>query len=154
GANANWTNTANWNPASAPANGDTLVFPAGQPRLLNTNNLNGLVLNQIAFSGAAGGSNLYNIYGNSFILTNSIQATNHANNWIYNDIALSNSLGVGSIVINVGTNNTLLLLGMLSGNIGVNMTGGGSLYYYGRSNSYSGTTTIEAGNLTFGVTNA
>ena len=47
GANADWNNSANWGFAGTPANGDTLIFPASQPNLLNTNNIAGLTLNQI-----------------------------------------------------------------------------------------------------------
>src|SRR5437899_8510424 len=73
GANANWNNSANWGFAGVPANGDTVVFPAGQPNLLNTNNLVGLILNQIRFAGAGGG---YDIRGNGLTITNTISVTN------------------------------------------------------------------------------
>src|SRR5580698_10830761 len=75
GANANWNNSANWGFAGVPGNGDTVIFPASQPNLVNTNNITSLVLNQIRFAGAGGG---YDIKGNAFTLTNSIVATNTA----------------------------------------------------------------------------
>src|SRR5262245_43269485 len=52
GSSANWNDSANWGFAGTPANGDTLIFSAAQPRLANTNNIPGLVLNQIRFVGA------------------------------------------------------------------------------------------------------
>ena len=73
GANANWNNSANWGFAGMPGNGDTLIFPASQPDLVNTNNIPGLTLNQIIFAGPGGG---YDIRGNAFTLTNNIEATN------------------------------------------------------------------------------
>src|ERR1039457_639294 len=73
GANAYWNNSANWGFAGIPGNGDTVIFPASQPNELNTNNIAGLVLNQIRFAGAGGG---YDLRGNAFTLTDSIWATN------------------------------------------------------------------------------
>ncbi|HKX60759.1 MAG TPA: autotransporter-associated beta strand repeat-containing protein, partial [Verrucomicrobiae bacterium] len=58
---------------TAPVDGDTLVFPAGSARLLNTNDLSGLQLTAIRFSGAGGG---YQLYGNGVNVTNSITSTN------------------------------------------------------------------------------
>ncbi len=52
GTDANWNNIANWGYSGTPANGDTLVFPAGQPNLANTNNLVSLTVSQIRFVGA------------------------------------------------------------------------------------------------------
>src|SRR5262245_36763592 len=87
GANANWNTSANWGGAGTPANGDTLVFPGGAANLVNTNNLAGLTLSQIRFTGASGA---YSIRGNSFTLTNSILATNTAgSSTLGNDITLS-----------------------------------------------------------------
>ena len=57
GANANWTNSANWGGAT-PGNGDTLIFPGGAAKLLNTNNIANLTLNQIRFTGASSLSDL------------------------------------------------------------------------------------------------
>ena len=55
GSSANWSDSGNWGFAGTPVTGDTLVFPAAQPRLVNTNNIAGLTLNQIRFAGASGG---------------------------------------------------------------------------------------------------
>src|SRR5580704_13948400 len=64
---------ANWRFVGTPNSGDTLIFPASQPDLVNTNNIAGLTLNQIIFAGPGGG---YDIRGNPFTLTNNIEATN------------------------------------------------------------------------------
>ena len=53
GANANWNNIANWGFVGTPTNGDTLIFSASQPNLINTNNIAGLTLNKSASSAAA-----------------------------------------------------------------------------------------------------
>src|ERR1041385_8887257 len=86
GVNANWNISANWGFVGTPTNGDTLIFPASQPNLVNTNNIGGLILNQIRFVGAGGG---YAVYGNSFTLTNGIAATNTVGaNLVSNNITL------------------------------------------------------------------
>ena len=42
GTTANWNDSGNWGFVGIPANGDTVIFSASQPRLLNTNNIAGL----------------------------------------------------------------------------------------------------------------
>ena len=149
GANANWNNSANWGFAGVPGNGDTVIFPASQPNLINTNNITSLVLNQIRFAGAGGG---YDIRGNAFTLTNSIVATNTAGaNIIENTITLATATNV-LIVVSNGV--SLTFEGNLgsSGTVGVNKAGLGTLVYQGpNNNTYSGTTLISAGTLDLNV---
>ena len=141
GSTANWSDIGNWGFAGVPANGDTLIFPAAQPRLANTNNFAGLTLNQIRFVGASGG---YDIRGNSFTLTNSILATNSAGaNILENIIALATT----DVTVNVASGATLTLQGNLSGSVGLTKTGAGTLRYSGFQNFYSGTTRVNAGTL-------
>jgi autotransporter-associated beta strand protein len=145
GANANWNNSANWGFAGTPGNGDTLIFPASQPNLLNTNNIGGLVLNQIRFVGTSGG---YDIRGNSFSLTNSsgIEATNTAGlNTVENNIAFTTA---PTNTIDVGAGATLYLQGALSGSVAVEKSGTGTLRFLGTGNNvYTGSTTVNAGLL-------
>ena len=146
GANANWNNSANWGFAGTPANGDTLIFSASQPNLLNTNNIAGLTLNQIRFAGAGGG---YDIRGNAFTLTNSIMATNTAGaNTIENNITLATS----AVRIVVSNGVSLTLDGNLNGSVGVNKAGLGTLTYQGPGdNTYTGTTLVSGGTLQLNV---
>ena len=51
GVDANWSTAGNWD--TAPVNGDTIVFAAGQARMTNTDDLTGLTLAGITIS--AGG---------------------------------------------------------------------------------------------------
>jgi len=140
--NANWNDSGNWGFAGTPASGDTLIFPASQPKLSNTNNIAGLTLNQIRFAGPSGG---YAIYGNSFTLTNGIAATNAAGaNTINNDIAI----GVTNAVVNVSATASLNLNGQISGSFGVTKTGTGTLQYAGGvGNTYAGATRVNTGTL-------
>ncbi len=142
GANAYWNNSANWGFAGIPANGDTVVFPASQPDLLNTNNIAGLTLNQIRFVGAGGG---YDIRGDAFTLTNSIIATNTAGaNIIENYITLATA----DVLMVVSNGVSLTLEGQISGSVGVNKAGLGTLTYQGSgSNPYTGTTLVSGGTL-------
>jgi len=142
GVNANWNNSANWGFVGTPATGDTLIFPSGQPNLVNTNNILGLTLNRISFAGGAGG---YVIWGNSVTVTNGIFATNTAGaNFVTNNIALSGA----TQTINVGSGATLTLAGVLSGSVGATKLGTGTLIYSGgAANTYSGDTTVGAGTL-------
>ncbi|HTY87182.1 MAG TPA: autotransporter-associated beta strand repeat-containing protein [Candidatus Acidoferrum sp.] len=145
GANANWNNSANWGGAGTPQNFDTLIFPAGQPNQTNTNNLANLNLNQIVFNGAGGG---YSIYGNAFMVTNSLVATNTTGaNTIYNNLTFSNA----NITILVSNGVSLNLAGSLGGSVFVsNVTkiGLGTLTYSGSTaNSYTNLTTVKEGEL-------
>ena len=141
GASANWTDTGNWGFAGTPATGDTLIFPAAQPRLVNSNNIVGLTLNQVRFVGASGG---YAIFGNAITVTNGIEATNTAGINV-----ISNSITLGSptdLVVNVATGAKLFLGGTLSGSVGLIKTGGGTNTLGGGfSNTYGGPTTVSNG---------
>jgi len=138
GANAYWNNSANWGFAGVPANGDTVIFSASQPNELNTNNIVGLVLNQVRFVGAGGG---YDIRGNSFTVTNNIEATNTVGgNTIENNIILAGTDQSVDVAL------SLTLSGVLSGSVGLIKNGVGTLLLNGPlSNTYGGTTTVNAG---------
>ena len=140
GANSYWNNSANWGFAGIPTNGDTLIFPASQPNLLNTNNIAGLVLNQIRFVGAGGG---YDLRGNAFTVTNNIEATNTSGaNTIENYITFSNVDQSMDVTV------SLTLSGVLSGPVGLVKNGTGTLQLNGPlSNTYGGTTTVNSGLL-------
>ncbi len=142
----NWGDSANWGFAGTPTNGDTLVFPAAQPRPANTNNLASLVLAEVRFAGAGGG---YAIYGNAFTLTNRLAATNTAGaNTIFNNVTLSTA----NLTVDVASSASLTLSGQLAGTVGLTKAGAGTLTYaYSSSNPYSGTTRVNAGVLQLNV---
>jgi hypothetical protein len=117
-ASGNWSAVANWS-AGVPGNGDTVVFPVGVARPVNTNDLTDLVLSQIQFQGSN-----YVIYGNAFTLTNSLASANLAGtNLLYPALTLSNA----DITLNVGAGANLILRGALSGTVGVTKIGPGTL---------------------------
>lgn len=118
-----------------------MVFPAGQPRLSNTNNIASLTLNQIRFAGAGGG---YAIFGNAITITNGIEATNSAGiNVVSNNITLGSPT---DFVVDVATGAKLFLGGTLSGTVGLIKNGGGTNTLGGGfSNTYLGATTVSNG---------
>jgi hypothetical protein len=141
GSSGNWSDSGNWGFAGTPATGDTLIFPAAQPRLNNTNNIAGLTLNQVRFVGASGG---YAIFGNSVTITNGIEATNSAGaNVLSNNIVLGSA---GVFLVDVATGAKLVLGGTLSGTPGLLKIGGGTNTLAGGfSNTYGGPTTTTNG---------
>jgi autotransporter-associated beta strand protein len=142
----NWNDSANWGFVGTPNSGDTLIFSASQPRLTNTNNISNLVLNQIRFVGAGGG---YVINGQGFTVTNNIEATNTAGaNLISNNIVMASA---GDFVVDVGPGAVLTLGGVLSGSVGLVKASPGVLILSGpQSNTYGGTTTVNAGQVELG----
>ena len=138
GGNAYWSNSANWGFVGTPGNGDTVIFSASQPNLLNTNDIAGLTLNRIVFVGPGGG---YDIRGNAFTLTNNIEATNSAGaNTIENNITLAGADQIVDVTV------SLTLSGVLSGSVGLIKNGAGTLLINGPfSNTYGGTTTVNSG---------
>lgn len=144
GGNGFWNNSGNWGFAGVPANGDTVIFPGGAAELTNTNNLVGLTLNQIRFVGSSGG---YNIWGNGFTITNGILATNTIG---ANAIDLTNAVTIGLQDLNIVVSNsaTLTIDCSLNGTHGLVKNGNGVLELAGPfSNTYGGTTTINAGTV-------
>jgi len=139
GGDGNWSNPFNWSPVQTPANGDTVLFPAFALHQVNTNNIPGLTLNQICFAGPGGG---YDILGNAFTLTNGIEATNTSGvNILENNITLAGTDQTVDVTLSLTSE------GIWSGSVGVIKTGSGTLTYSGDHNSYTGTTTVNAGLL-------
>lgn len=142
GGNGNWSNSANWGGVGTPGNGDTIVFPGGASRLINTNDIPGLILSDIRFTGNSGG---YNISGSAFTLTNSISSTNTAGaNTINNNITVT----LSNTIVNVGSGILLSLDGNLNGVGGMMTTNTGTLEFSGLPpNSFTGTMWVSGGLL-------
>jgi autotransporter-associated beta strand protein len=147
---SNWSDIQNWGFAGTPAAGDTLIFPAAQPRLNNTNNLGALTLNEVRFVGAGGG---YTIYGGALTVTNRIQATNTAGaNSLFNDLVLT----LTNLPVNVSNGVSLTFGGSQTGVGGFVKNGTGTLTLDGAdsANSYAGDTVVNEGTLQLGAYNA
>lgn len=144
GANGNWNDSANWNFAGIPTNGDTLVFQ-GTSGVNNTNNIANLTLNQIRFN--SGG---FNLYGDAFTLTNDIIAANTSGVDTINPSVTNDVAGLGIIVSNAAS---LTLSGTINGPGSLTFTGSGTLTFNGASpNTYAGATVVNGGTLLLGKT--
>jgi len=142
GPGGNWSLIDNWGSAGVPASGDTLIFTVPQPNQITTNDIPGLVLNQIKFIGASGG---YIIRGNSFTVTNGIFATNKAG---ANAITNAITFAPPNVTVFVNSNASLALGGVLSGTSGLTKTGLGTLSFSGSgANTYTGPTVVNGGQL-------
>lgn len=143
-----WSASGNWT-GGAPVSGEAapmiLIFPAGASRLTNTNNISGLVVDQLNISATncvlhgsgvgtnitfSGGSGLaYAIGGSNTLLAADLK------------IALS-----GSVLLAVSNNCTIQAV--LQGSGGVTLTGGGALLLNNASdNLFSGTASVLDGTL-------
>jgi autotransporter-associated beta strand protein len=139
-ANANWSTAANWDGnTAAPAAGDSLVFD-GASGLSTLNDLApGRLVTGITFKSGAGA---FVISGNSITLGGNIQDQSTASQTIGIGLALDTTHEV-----NVISGGTLTLGGVISGSaVGLTKTGLGTLRLTA-ANSYTGTTTINAGTV-------
>ncbi len=147
GQTARWSDASNWQGNSAPQpneTGATLVFPAGGARLNSSNDVPGLALSQITFSGAN-----YILSGtNALILEAGAGDTLIAT-------GISNRVMVPLILqatnsFSIATNAALCLAGKLSGPGAFVLKGGGLLALApkaGVDNAYLGTAQVVAGTL-------
>jgi fibronectin-binding autotransporter adhesin len=143
GATANWSDPNNWSfQPMPPTNGDTLIFPPFQPRPNNTNDIASLTLDQIRILGSN-----YILNGNAFTLTNSLVMTNVGLSGASIIEVASLNLGTTDLNTLVGSGATLTLGTIVNGAAGIVKTGPGTLHYSGDHNSYTGTTTVNAGTL-------
>lgn len=160
-SNALWSDPGNWG-GTAPVAGDDLFFPGGASNLSNNNDFAaGTSFNSITFSGASGG---YNLGGNSINLANGITTSNASGyNTVSLNVTLASSqtfnlsaeldlngnldLGPNTLTVNL-IGPTCFFQGAISGTGGIIKEGTAELVFSGPSaNSYSGTTTVNAGNL-------
>lgn len=161
-SSANWNLRDNWGGVAVPANGDTVVFPSGAARLVNSNNIAGLRLHEIQFLGLGGG---FNLRGMSLAVSNGITVAADALNTLsvasvtlHGSLALSVASG-GQLTLNsdlvlFNSNLTLAgagdfsLRGAISGNGDVIKSGSGYVTFFGeKDNTYRGTTIVNAGTL-------
>src|SRR5262249_30741083 len=143
GTNNLWSNHANWMPAgtdTVPKSGDTLAFPVGAQQLGNQNDIQGLVLRQIIFTGPG-----YDISGNGVSLTAGITTPvgggNQASDTIEFGITTTQPQG-----FNVGTGFTLLLNGGITVASKLTLDGSGTLQLGGQS-TVSGELDVNHGTL-------
>jgi len=140
----NQLGNTNWAFDVLPHNGDNLVFPASSQHHSNTNNLSGLVINNITLQYSFGG-NAITLNGN---LTDSSSNNESVNQFV---MTLTLSAGAHTFTINLPSSSTAstVLLGQINesgGAASLTKEGPGQLLFRS-NNSYTGVTTVNAGIL-------
>ena len=161
---SDWSRLANWDTGTAPVDGDTLVFPAGSLRLNNNNDIAGLQLTAIRFSGAGGG---YVLGGNGVVLANGITATNSAGANSFNlaritlganlfftvaqngaELTIRSEVRLNSFDLTCNTVGDLTLSGVITGTGNLFKNNNSTLTLNGpAANTYAGDTFVNGGVL-------
>lgn len=163
---ANWSTAANWTPSGVPLDGDDLSFPAGALNPVNNNDIVDLRVATLQFSGAAGG---FTLSGNAITITNGVVAANTAGLNILSFSTITNAtsqtwtvdsggtldvnanivlIGGGTFTVNNDFNVTLDGTISGSGALLKSSSGTGTLFLRSSANNtYTGTTTVNAGIL-------
>jgi len=117
GDGTTFSDTANWGSGAAPQDGDVLTFSVAglsAQKVLN-NDISGLSLAGITFSGNADSYFSYTLQGNPLTLTGTVQNTSTGANADYSVPVIQNNLTLGSNVtvnkVNIGTTGTTLNVG-------------------------------------------
>jgi hypothetical protein len=135
-----WSDTGNWTggpPASD--NQAALVFPNGAANLTNTNDLTGLSLSSVTFSGSG-----YDITGNGVQLQTAGSVAN-SNPTGTNEIDLAFALLNTATLNSASASTTLTLGGVLSGTADVTVSGNGAVVFSGsQPNTYTGNTNVNS----------
>jgi fibronectin-binding autotransporter adhesin len=137
-----WNNALNWSGA-APVAGDTLIFGTGAMNETNENNLAANIkLASLVFQSSG-----YSITGNAIELSGGLDAGNTVVG--ADAIALNIALTASQTFDVDGPSDLMQLQGVVSGaGLGVTKSGTGTLLYSGTAaNTYTGTTTVSAGEL-------
>lgn len=147
-----WSNPNNWAGLAAPTPGEanvTIVFPNNNAPKVTTNDIVGLNVAHLQFSGSnyvVHGKPAGNVLGlqSDGLLGWSIIASRNGNSFAATSpLALHNNG-----IINVATNCTLTTLAPISGSGGFTKNGPGKLEFNaGTANTYSGSTTVTDGEL-------
>ncbi len=160
-ADGKWSDAANWSTGQVPQNGNAVVFPSGVSSTTLTNDISGLSLASITFTG-----NNYTISGDDVSVDHAIDASNATGtNTLGLNVTLTNNTfvnvgGSGSSLTLTGTINdggynliggggagTITVSGIVSGSGGLTDNSAGSLVLTA-ANTYSGNTTLNSGTLT------
>ena len=129
-SSALWSDPNNWSPASVPTNGETLLFPpVAVTHLMSTNDLPGLVLNSVLFTGSG-----YTLDGAGIVLSGDITSTGGAEK-----IALP--IDVQANAVTLTNTGGMTLAGALSGSGPISTQG--SLTLSGSLDNYHGTITVS-----------
>ncbi|MDB6112625.1 MAG: Autotransporter-associated beta strand repeat protein [Pedosphaera sp.] len=147
-----WSLPANWAGNNPPVAGEaapvTITFPSGASRLINTNNVGGLVLDQLNFTGSG-----YTIHG--FGVGTNIILRGSAGTAVLNAASAANTMA-GSMYLTlsnnvnftINTNGSLVLASVVQGTGGLSKLGLGTLTLFANfADTYTGATYVTTGIL-------
>ncbi len=147
-----WSLPANWAANNPPTAGEAapviITFPSGAARLNNTNNVAGLVIDQLNFTGTgytingsgSGATIILRGTGGTTVL-NSASALNTVDNSIF--LTLSNTVN-----FTINTNGSLILASVVQGSGSITKLGSGTLTLFADgADTYAGLTRVTTGIL-------
>ena len=140
-----WSNAANWNGGSPAGDADAmLVFPAGAANLINMNDISGLTITSISFTG----SDHYTLSGMAITLNAGGITLGTGATTGTDVIGLAIALGASQTWTATNASSTLQVNTVISGpgTAGLTKDGQGTLILTA-DNVYSGITTVAAGAL-------
>jgi len=167
----NWSDPNNWDKQVTPIAGDDLVFPTSTGPLQTTNNNDiaaNTIFHTISFTGD--GTLTYDIGGNAVDLSAGISDQAGAGADTFNPnmtltaaqgftagagtaLILGGAVDNGGFLLTIAGAGNTTVNGIISGNNGLIKSGAGTLLL-NSANGYAGTTSISAGLVEDGVTNA
>ncbi len=134
-----WSVAGNWQNSTLPATGNDLVFPAGAANLTNTDDL----AKETSFGSLMLSGSGYTISGSTDLTFTSIEDSSTSGT---NTVSAPITGSVTPTVTVDNSGETLVLAGVISGTAGLNTAGSGTLQLT-QANTYTGTTTVQAGML-------
>ncbi|HLJ94968.1 MAG TPA: Ig-like domain repeat protein [Gemmataceae bacterium] len=154
GATSNlWSAGTNWSGGS-PAGDPTavLIFPGGAANLTNSNDLTGLSVTSITFSGNSN----YSVGGNALTLNSGGITLDSTVTSATDTITFDLTLGLSQAWTVTTANTALAVSGMISSGAGAGLTktGAGILALGGTNGAFQGGVTLSAGTLSLGTDTA
>lgn len=152
GGNGSWSTSSNWTTLPTTSGSWGLIF-GGTTQTTNTNNIGTITLGTMSFTndGSIGKTASFTLSGSTLALSNGtiITSATTAGSALTDSIANALSL-TGSNTASLGAGHSLTISGDITGTGSLTKTGDGGLFLTG-SNSQSGTTYIDSGNIRTGA---
>ena len=151
----NWSDPGNWTggkPTTGESGGTIVVFGTVAGQLTSTQNIAGLVVDQIQFTTHPG--NTINLTTQNLGLNGANMLNNITDSTGGTDTIIGSGAGQGLVLsgaaagISANSGSTVTIQSIITGSVGLVNLGAGTLNLFGSANNtYTGTTTVEAGTL-------
>ena len=150
--NGTWSNASNWSTLPTTS-GTWSLFFGGTTQTTSANDIGTINLSGLSFTndGSVGQTATFTLSGSTLALSNSLITTTNASGFAPNGDSIGNRLSLsGSTTVSLGAGHNLTIAGDISGVAATLLkVDSGALYLTG-SNSYSGPTYINFGNVRTG----